>query len=64
MFRHVETLSTRHARPRSQACADRINLAEVPGIHAFAAAQDVDGRDNQCVHARLPTGYGQAMTVD
>ena len=37
----------RHARQRSQACADCVNLSAMPGIHVFLRLrkQDVDGRD-------------------
>ena len=35
----------RHARQGSQAYADCVNLSALPGIHVFAATQDVDGRD-------------------
>jgi hypothetical protein len=36
-----------HARPRSQACADCVNLSALPGIHVFSWSEikDVDGRD-------------------
>src|SRR4249919_2664315 len=36
--------SHRHARPRSPACADCVNLSALPGIHVLYRGQDVDGR--------------------
>jgi len=38
------SLAANH-RDARQACADCVNLCALPGIHVFAATQDVDGRD-------------------
>src|SRR5580704_16779275 len=35
----------RHARERSQACADCVNLSALAGIHVFMPGQGVDGRN-------------------